>query len=537
MRTLLGLGLLLVGCDGTMILSGTGLDAGDEVDAGVWSTAALSTPEALGPTGLQRLTQRQLTRASAVLFGVTPDVATLQLAPADSPSSTAFDNDVEALTFSLQLITDYEAFAWAFAGQVKSNVPAFVARAGCTPMGPSDELCFKRYVANVGRLVLRRTVDDAEQRALARAFLPIAIADGNFMSAVELVVATWLQHPEFLYRIEAGSPTPGAPVALSQQEIAVRLAFLATGLPPDALLLDAAETGALASPQGRALQVQRLLATPDAVAHGQYLHSRWLGFADRLFPANLAADARLETNALVEQLVTDPQRDWMSLFTADETFVTPSLAAHYGLPSPGVAARWVKAPPERAAGVLSHATFAALGAKFGDTSPTLRGYEAIKRLLCGSLPGDIPDGVDVTAPPGDPSACKPQRYAMRTTPGCQGCHERMDPIGLGLEQLGSYGEWRMTEPNKPGCTISGEGALQGQPFVGPAALGRLLAKEPLVARCAGQHLFESLNGRKADPADGPTLDALYAQYRQTRSYGSLVLSLARSPAITFKTTR
>lgn len=537
MRTLVVLMLVLTGCDGVMSMP-FAVDGGDEaLDAGTWSTAALSSPEALGPTRLQRLTQRQLTRSSAVLFGVTPDQATLQLAPADSPSSTAFDNDAEALTFSLQLITEYEAYAWAVAGQVKSNLPAFVARAGCTPSGPNDEVCFRQYVAAVGRLVFRRTIADAEQRGLAQAFMPFAVADRNFMSAVELVVAMWLQHPAFLYRIEAGDPTPGAPVALSAEEVAVRLSFLATGLPPDAQLLDAAQAGSLASPQGRAVQVQRLLATPDAIAHGQYLHSRWLGYADRFFPAALADDARLETNALVEQLVTDPQRDWMSLFTAEETFVTPALALHYGLPSPGGARGWVKAPAGRAAGVLSHASFAALGAKFGDTSPTLRGYETIKRLMCGSLPGDIPDGVDVTMPPGDPTACKPQRYVMRSTPGCMQCHDRMDPIGLGLEQLGSYGEWRTSEPNRPGCSISGEGALRGTPFVGPSALGQLLAKEPLVARCAGQHLFESMNGRKAKPADAATLDALYAQYRDSRSYGSLVLSLARSPAITFKTAR
>jgi hypothetical protein len=497
------------------------------------STAALGTAQAFGPSLLQRLTRDQLVRSTERIFGVALDAATTDLVPFDSPSSTYFDNDAEALSFSLQLITDYERFAWALARQVRTDRAAFTARAGCTPSGADDEACLRRYVGVVSRRAFRRTVTASEQDALVAAFMPFARSDADFFSAVELVVAALTQHPEFLYRVEAGDPQPGTPVALSAHEVATRLAFLSTGLPPDDELLDAADRGVLLSPQGRVTQVQRLLTTRAGIEHGQRFHSKWLGYADRFFPQAIAADALSETNALVEQVVTDPQRDWLTLFTAEETWLTPALAMHYGLSTTGTAS-WSRG---RGGGVLSQATFAALGAKFGDTSPTLRGYETYKRVFCGKLPGDIPEGVDVTMPPGNPSACKPQRYTMRTTVGCQQCHETMDHLGLGLEQVGPYGEWRASEPNNATCSASSEGKVGAQPFTGPAGLGALIAEDPRVSRCAGKQLFESMSGRKTQSTDDATLDALHAQYLETRSYGSLVLALARSPSITVKSSR
>lgn len=531
--TLLLFFCLLSGCTGVLEVGTetvlTSPDAG-----GGWSTAVLATPGAFGPSQLQRLTRQQLVDSAQRLFGVTPDVAVAELAPFDSPSSTYFDNDARALSFSLQLITDYESFAWAYAGQVRADPAAFAARAGCTPSGVTDEACFKKYVAAVGRMVFRRTLAQSEVDAVATAFLPYATTEQDFFAAVEVAVAMWLQHPEFLYRIEAGDPAPGAPTALSANELATRLAFLATGLPPDAELLDAADRGALASPQGRATQVQRLLSTRAGIEHAQRFHSKWLGYAERFFPPAIAADAMEETNALVESVVTDPQRDWLTLFTTEETFVTPSLAQHYGLPSPGSSAGWVRAGGGRTSGILTQASFAAIGAKFGDTSPTLRGYETYKRVFCGKLPGDIPDGVDVTMPPGDPTACKPLRYTMRTTIGCQQCHTVMDNIGLGLEQVGPYGEWRASEPSNVACTIGGQGSVGPKTFTGPVEFGKLLTEDPRVARCASKQLFESMSGRKTDAADDALLDALYGQYLETRSYASLVVSLAKSPSFTVK---
>lgn len=494
------------------------------------SPAALFTDGALGATPMQRLTQRQLglevTRALGIDAG-----ALLDLAPADSPSSTWFDNDANALSFSLQNVTASEAFARAVGQAAKARTPAL---AGCTPTGATDAACFAQFVSRVGRRFYRRELSASEVQRHVDVFLPFAAEDHDFGSAVEWAVTAWVQHPEFLYRIEHGAPQPGAPTPLDGPEIATRLAFLVTGAGPDDALLDAAAAGRLATEAGRVEQAARLLDTTAARLERRRFHAQWLGYENRFLPPQLELDARAESDALVDRVTADDRADWLSLVTATETFVTPALATHYSLPSPGATAGWVTYPAGRGGGVLSHLTVSNLGAKFGDTSPTLRGVELYHRLLCGELQGAIPPGLDTTRQPGSASDCKPQRYTMRSTVGCQQCHGIIDALGFGLENLGADGQWRTVETTNPACSIDGNGDLETKPFRGPAQLGALLTADTRLARCATRQLFHAFLGRTAGQADVPTLDALAGQYFETRSYRSLVLALAQSPAITFK---
>jgi len=65
-------------------------------------------------------------------------------------------------------------------------------------------------------------------------------------------------------------------------------------------------------------------------------------------------------------------------------------------------------------------------------------------------------------------------------------------------------------------------------------LGRWLPEGPAGGRGAGRQRFESMSGRKTGVDDAALLDAMYGQYRETRSYASLVVSLAKSPSFTVK---
>ncbi|MBL8954101.1 MAG: DUF1592 domain-containing protein [Myxococcaceae bacterium] len=489
------------------------------------SPAAFQQPGALGETGAQRLSRRQLLAAAENIFGV-PAGAAAPLAPFDSASATYFESDYRALAFTSQLILDYESFATEYARAVRADRTNFVQRAGCTPTGSADTACFVKYAQGVGRRVLRRTVSATEAQAWAAKLMPYAVADSDFYSAVEGLVAMWLQHPEFLYRVEK------AGAALDGFEIATRMSFFITGLPPDDALLDAASR--LTDAQARRAEAERLLSTPAAIAAAEHFHARWLGFDDALLPNALDADARNETAKLVGRIAADGAADWLELFNAKQTWVTPALATHYGLPAPGGSAGWVTYPSGRAAGVLGHATVARLGAKFGDTSPTLRGYELMKRALCGKLSGQIPPGVDIDTQPGLPTDCKSTRYYQRGVAACATCHAITDNIGFGLENLGPAGEWRTEEPQNAACAIDGKGEVGGQAFTGPEALGEVLRNSPAVAACATKQLFHVLTGRLSTTADAASLEALAGQYWQSRSWRALLLAVVTSPAMAHK---
>ena len=75
----------------------------------------------------------------------------------------------------------------------------------------------------------------------------------DFYTAVNLMLRSMLQDPEFLYRIEIGTPStaPGV-LRLNSYEIATRLSYLLVGSAPDDRLLDLAKnsttTDGLADP-------------------------------------------------------------------------------------------------------------------------------------------------------------------------------------------------------------------------------------------------------------------------------------------------
>jgi hypothetical protein len=339
----------------------------------------------------------------------------------------------------------------------------------------------------------------------------------------------WLQHPEFLYRIEAQGPRQ-----LNQFEIATRISFLITGANPDSALLDAADANQLSSEMGRIQQAKRLLSLDLAQKNIAAFHSQWLGYSNSVFPSALESALAQETTDLINRVIFETDSDWLKLFTWHETRIDSTLAQHYGLPSPGQNKTWVSYPPGRAAGLLSQASLARLGAKFSDTSPTLRGYELYKRLFCGEFKAVIPPGVDVDTPPGNPTDCKIQRYGMRNMTSCVACHGVTDNIGFGLEKIGAFGEWRTTEPGLPSCVLQENGTFDSQPFQGPEGFAKLVAQHPKTSACATKQLFEFFVGRRSTNDDQETLLALQGQYYQSRSLKSLLEALVKSPAISYK---
>lgn len=516
--------------------SGEGAPLPSEV---VPEASALLAPTAFGPSALRRQNRAELRASLTEVFRVDP-AELVELLPADvvgSEVESPFDNDARLQDVSTDLVVRLDAFARAYGDRVASAPAQALATAGCQPSGPGDAACFGSLVRSAGRLAFRRMVTDDEVARLS-AFLAFAQEDDAFGSAVSAFVRAVVQHPEFLYRVESGEPTgtPGA-FLLDGREIATRLAFLFWGQVPDAALLDAAEAGKLASGAGRLAEAERMLKDPRAKRHLRRFHAQWLGYANVTPPVALAADLDAETSALVDRVVLDEKRDWMDLFRFGETYVTPALAVHYGMTPPASAA-WVPYEGSRGGGVLAHGAFLLQGSKFGDTSPTLRGYRILKRVLCGEL-GAIPDGIDTDNPPASasPSACKTERYGMRNVSSCATCHTKTDDIGFGLENFGPTGEWRATEPNLPACTIAGQGAVLGQAFSGPRQLGETLASDPDVASCADRQLLRFALGRPDTPEDGPTLAALDAQQSAKKELGSLLRAFAESAAIAHRIER
>src|SRR5690606_16587955 len=105
-------------------------------------------------------------------------------------------------------------------------------------------------------------------------------------------------------------------------------------------------------------------------------------------------DAEEQTlRTIVDQLLRKNQ-PYGELFVTRETFLTPSLAALYGVALPrsqelGGAIPWVPYEfPEHdpRVGILSQVSFLSLNSHPGTSSPTLRGKALREKLLCQKVP-------------------------------------------------------------------------------------------------------------------------------------------------------
>lgn len=461
-------------------------------------------------SGLRRLTAQEYSTTVGDLVGFVPNNIreTLPIDPL-----LPFDNDFTFQKASEALIQGADLLAGDIAEGVLADAALRDKLVGCTPTGPADATCFRSFITNFGRRAFRRPLATSEVDKFAT-LLAHANVSGDFYTAVDSALRAFFQHPAFLYRVEIGTAVPGTPGVskLNDYEVATRLSYLILGTTPESWLLDDAQSGNLATPEGLRVAAEKMFQQDRAKSRMSRFHELWLGYST-LTNTGITADMRAETDALISRIVFDEKRPWTDMLTSQETYVTPELATHYGLPSPGAGAGWVSYGDTGRKGILSQGTFLSAASKFGDTSPTQRGLLVRTRLFCQVIPKPPPElMVNVDMPPdsGDPNACKSERYFMSTTTGCKNCHALTDPIGFGLERYDAAGRYRETEPNRPDCPIDGNGVFENVGnFNGPGELADLMLKAGGVDNCVAEQLYRYAVGRtELDYRDHGLIDRL-----------------------------
>lgn len=472
------------GTDGSGPDSGTGDDAGSEpVDPVVL--------ERLGVSGMRRLTAVEYARTVHDLLGVDVDAALLLPEDWRQP----FDNDFTTQVASQALIEGAELLASDVATLALATPALRDAVVGCEPSGVADVECLRSFVTAFGRRALRRplTADEIDRYS---SLIAEATESDDFYAAVDVVLRAFLQHPEFLYRVEIGTPVPDAPGVfhLNDYEIATRLSYMLWGSTPSSALLDTAEAGELHTPEQITAAAEQMLSDARARTRVGRFHALWLGYEQLPHAPELSAAMQAETQALIDRVVFEDGLPWQALLRSEETFVDATLAEHYGLPAPA-GADWVGYGDSGRQGLLSHGTFLSAMSKVDDSSPTKRGILVRTRLMCQDIPPPPPNvNTDDTEPA--EGECKEEFYRSAHAQGnCAGCHSLMDPIGLGLEQYDNRGVFRTVENDDPTCVISGEGDLDGTPFSGPAELSDLLLDSGTLNRCVTRQLYRFAMGR------------------------------------------
>ena len=92
----------------------------------------------------------------------------------------------------------------------------------------------------------------------------------------------------------------------------------------------------------------------------------------------------------------------------------------------------------------------------------------------------------------------------RDNPACASCHNKLDPLGFGLENFDGIGRWRTEVGGKP---VDASGTLPGgQTFSSPAELKKvLLARKADFVRSLTEKLLGYSLGRGTEYYDQPAI--------------------------------
>ena len=213
-------------------------------------------------------------------------------------------------------------------------------------------------------------------------------------------------------------------------------------------------------------------------------------------------------------------RSLLELLDCDYTFLNEKLAKHYGVPGvTGDQMRLVKLPADSPrGGVLTQGTVLTVTSNPNRTSPVKRGLFILDNIL-GTPPPPPPPNIpaleDATVAGAKPTTLRESLKAHRAEPLCSSCHNRMDPLGLALENFNALGMYREKERGQP---VDAAGQLiTGESFANVKELKRILATERKsdFYRCLTEKLLVYALGRGLEYYDVETVDEIVARLEKS----------------------
>ena len=427
-----------------------------------------------------------------------------------------------------------------------------------SPIRDKDEAAYAREVlTKFMTRAYRRPVTPEEVSGRLALFEKVRAGKPSFVEAIKVPLAAVLASPHFLYLVEPES-LQEKPRALTAFELASRLSYFLWSSMPDEELFRLAESGELTKPTVLGAQVRRLLADARSGALVTNFAGQWLGLrkvganppSQTLYPEydrHLEISLARETEGFFAEILQH-DLDARNLIKSDFVTVNERLARFYGIPGvKGDAIQRVAVLPEsNRGGLVTQASIHSITSNGTRTSPVVRGVWILKTLL-GSDPGLPIANVGEIQPnvPGIDKATVRQRLAIhREIASCARCHDKIDPLGLALENFNAAGQWRdreghgyngRIEKNDPLIDASAK-MPDGTAFAGVRGLQeQLLKKEDLFFNALASQLTTYALGRELGFSDRAAVRHFVEQMKQDKhSLRALITAIATSDSFTTK---
>lgn len=334
----------------------------------------------------------------------------------------------------------------------------------------------------------RRPVNGGVVAKYINVFRIVRSSGESYTQSLRQAMLAALVSPRFLYRDELApiGVKTDSEFALDQFQVASRLSYFLWLSMPDKELFKLAAEGKLKDPTVLRAQVKRMLADPKSREFTSSFLGQWLGFESlgsevvpdaKVFPkfnSELAEAMKRETILTFEHLIKN-DLTILHLLDTKATYLNEALADHYGIKGvKGDKMRAVFLKDRNRGGLLGMASILTSTSSPTRTSPVLRGKWVMETLLGEHIPEAPADVPEINAKAGMRKnfTLRQELEMHREKAECARCHDKIDPIGFGLENFDAIGRFRTKELT--GKAIDSSGELHGHKFQGIDQLKKYL---------------------------------------------------------------
>lgn len=498
-----------------------------------------------GPSPIRRLNRNEYTNTIRDLFDIHFNAG--HSLPVDGAGGAGFDNAAEALFISpihgeRYLESAKEVLDYA----IKSNNARLTVFSPIANEPDKDEKAAIKVLEKFAYRAFRRPVQLDELAQLMSLYRRAISRGDNFEVSVFYALQAVLISPHFLFLIEEPNLSD-TPKPVSDYELASRLSYFLWNSAPDEELLNVARDQDLHDPFVLRDQVDRMLDTykngqmsarrSDELEDRKYFEftesfiSQWLGIRElgrdivpdkELFPRynqELEYSMKWEPVYLLQNII-QRNESLLTLIDTDYTYVNYDLARIYeiedSLAQRNDQLQRTKLPQgSHRGGVMTMASTLAVSSYSHRTSPVLRGKWVLETILGTPPPPPPPDvpELEEVHENANPKTLRERLEQHRANPTCAACHDRIDPIGFGLENFDVLGKWRDEEAGKP---IDSSGTLpNGRQFNGPEELKQIILerKDDFIRHLTIKMMGYAL-GRSLVTEDYCTVDHIVTQLKR-----------------------
>ena len=494
----------------------------------------------------RRLNRTEYMNSMRDLFGI--DLKAGRTLPADGSAGEGFDNNGDALFTSPILIEKYmeaadQVLTTLLPDQKAKGSPEIEAARARLLVAPPKEgrAAASRIVREVAGRAFRRPPQDAEIERYLSMYDRARQRGDAFEASLRLALKGVLLSPHFLFLVEP-EPAAGGVYRLDPYPLAQRVSYFLWSSLPDDELLKAAGDGSLVEPQVLSGQVRRMLRDPRSKALGESFACQWLELEPlgktvrpdpKKFPDFDDELAELMKDEVVHSFhdIVQGDRSVLELIDSDSSWLNERLARLYGIEGvKGPELRRVTLHDRNRGGVVGMAAVLTVSSYPLRTSPVIRGKWILESLLGSKVPPPPPEAGSLpeNAAEGKKLSFRERLEKHRTKPECASCHQKMDPLGFGLENFDPIGRWRTIDEGQP---VDSVGQLpSGEKFSSPEQLKKVLMgrKDEVVThltrKLLGYALGRALNTFDKCVVDDSLKAMKAADYRSSALIETIVLS-------------